>query len=374
MRRVLVAPLGTSPIVVSAMAHALEHHPAGPRRQIEVIELLYPYSLDFGADLLEDVLRDRYTLRRRPLEFPDADTEERSLTYLRALDEILQEHAKDEVYVSLAGGRKSMAALTAVIPQFHRQVRGLYHLLDRHEDDRRHFLSQEALLDLPEDQRRAAMFPPLEDVLLVEVPFQPFAQAANLRRLLARGLTEESLAIPLTDEGSAFFARLFGPKQPRQQLDLRLTQLAYGQFCTLDPTARDRFWNCFRSMREPALLREKAHGTFSGHGRIYHFYKAGRTAERPFFYTEPHDISSWPTRPVERVVVVGLSRHISEERYDFSGEEWLRHGQFAARYRLEDLPQRLGILVAPLGDPPWWQPKLPRCSRSARGSGLSGWC
>jgi hypothetical protein len=359
MTNVLIAPLGDSPIVVTAMVDALERHPGGPRAGIDVVEVLYPtgqgsQAIGFGFDLIEEALRERCEVRGYDLDFSDANTEERCIEYLRALDSVLQGHLHDEVYVSVAGGRKSMAALTAVATQFHPRIRGLYHVLDKHERDeiRRHFLTNEELLTMADRERRAAMLPPIADLTLVELPFRPLARAADLRRYLARGTEDESFRIAIDDDGSAFFERIFGARPPSERLEIHFSRAAYERFCGLDSDVAERFWNCFRSMMEPAVLKGKVHGEFRAHGRTYHFYKAGRTAERPFFFTEPNDIVGWPHRPVACVVVAGLSVHTSDERYDVEGEEWIGQGPFDDKYTLDDLPSRPGILLVPLGESP----------------------
>jgi hypothetical protein len=359
MATVLIAPLGDSPIVVTAMVEALERHPDGPRTGIDVVEVLYPtgqgsQAINFGFDLIEEALRERCQVRGHDLGFPDANTEERCIEYLRALDPVLQGHVHDEVYVSAAGGRKSMAALTAVATQFHPQIRGLYHVLDKHERDpaRRHFWTNDELLNESDGERRTKMLPPIADLTLVELPFQPLAQAADLRRYLGRGTEDESFRVAIDDDGRAFFERVFGAHRSSERLELRFSSAAYERFRGLNANVAERFWNCFRSMMEPAVLKGKVHGEFRAHGRTYHFYKAGRTAERPFFYTEPNDIVGWPHRRVDRVVVAGLSIHTSDERYDIEAEEWIRRGPFDDRCTPDDLPARPGILLVPLGESP----------------------
>ncbi len=49
-----------------------------------------------------------------------------------------------------------MVALTAGATQFYPQIRGLYHLLDKHERDlaRRHFWTNEELLNESDGKRR----------------------------------------------------------------------------------------------------------------------------------------------------------------------------------------------------------------------------
>src|SRR5581483_11379428 len=76
----------------------------------------------------------------------------------------------DTVYLSLAGGRKSMAALMAWIVPFFSCVQNLYHVIDPDEE---HFLSINDLdLGLTPSERELAMHPELEPLLLVDIPFR----------------------------------------------------------------------------------------------------------------------------------------------------------------------------------------------------------
>ncbi len=122
--------------------------------------------------------------------------------------------------------------------------------------------------------------------------------------------------------------RVFGARPPGGRLEIRFSRAAYGRFSELDGNMVERFWSYFRNMMKPAVLKDNMHG---GSARTYHFYKAGRTAERPFFYTEPNNIVGWPQRRVERVVVAGLSVHTSDERYDVDGAGWIGRSPFDDR-------------------------------------------
>jgi hypothetical protein len=355
--KVLVAPLGDSPIVVSAMVEALERHPSGPQVHIDLVEVIYPeghgsQAIGFGCDLIKEALQGRCEVREHPLDFADANTEERCIDYLHTLDEVLEMHANDDVYVSLSGGRKSMAALTAVITQFHPQIRGLYHVLDKHEHDvaRRHFRSNEELCATSVEQRRASMLPPVEDLGLVDIPFQPMAKASELRRYLKRRDVAPG-AIEIDDQGQAFLEHLFGPPAPTERLEMRVSSIASEQYAKFGSNVAEEFSNCFRSMSQPKLLSsdKHLHGTCTAHGRTYHFYKpGGHTRVRPFFYTEPKDITGWPHSEVTRVVIAALAVHNA----DYDCGKLAALGPFDAAYTLEDLPHRKAILLAPVGESP----------------------
>lgn len=140
MAAVLVATLGESPVVVTAMYEALQKHPSGPRLKPEKVYLLYPGEetgrlIGIGADLIQEQLKNQCDVVPCPLPFEDIRSYEDSISFLSILNNVLEKCRNEEVYVSLAGGRKSMSALAGIITQFHRCIRGVYHLLDKYDDD-----------------------------------------------------------------------------------------------------------------------------------------------------------------------------------------------------------------------------------------------
>ena len=69
--------------------------------------------------------------------------------------------ADDSVYLSLAGGRKNMSALMAILVPLFPCVKKLYHLIDRDENSphRYHFKTIEDIVSCPVDERLAYLNP-----------------------------------------------------------------------------------------------------------------------------------------------------------------------------------------------------------------------
>src|SRR2546422_765851 len=108
MANILIASLGESPIVVTAMYKLLIEQEG---YELDKVVVLRPEGDDvkLGYDLVEDALKDKCALELYRLPFKDADDESTSYTFLQMLVGLLAEHQKndDYVYLSLAGGRKS---------------------------------------------------------------------------------------------------------------------------------------------------------------------------------------------------------------------------------------------------------------------------
>src|SRR5437660_4243373 len=119
MANILIASLGESPIVVTAMYNLLTTEEKQRKLgEIDKVVVLYPEKEDMiqlGYDLIEDALRGKCKLEPWMLPFEDANGEEESYTFLRLLFQLLFIHQEsgNNVYLSLAGGRKNMSALMA---------------------------------------------------------------------------------------------------------------------------------------------------------------------------------------------------------------------------------------------------------------------
>jgi len=60
----------------------------------------------------------------------------------------ISQFSNDIVHLSIAGGRKSMAVLMALLGPFYENIRGVYHILDTQEDtDHANFHPLDALLE-----------------------------------------------------------------------------------------------------------------------------------------------------------------------------------------------------------------------------------
>ncbi len=356
-KNILIATLGDHPAVVTGMVKALRELEG---IQIDTLHILHPEdpTRHIGAKgffQIDDHLGELCNVHSEPLPFADANSYEASLQFLRALANILELYDNPDqyhVYLSLAGGRKNMSALMAVTTQFFPAVRGLYHLLDRREG--RHdsvFPSIEEMEPwFSEEEIRRAMDPPLEHLNLIRIPYPgAFAQAHQLRKFLKD--PTDAPPIPLSPEAEQFFRRIFDPKARGQLLEVWLSKTAYEQYQRWKKQGSHyagEFLTCFKQMRNPYALKNKARGTFGE----FHFYKRRRTRERPFYYTRPNPIHLYPQKPVEQVIICGLSVEQGNGQYDHPAEEWIQRDDRQPYKRLSELYPRERILLVPLGKSP----------------------
>lgn len=362
MASVLVAALGESPIVVTAMVKALREHSEGPGVEIDEVFLLYPdlptqRYIWRGKELIESELKGKCRVNSWPLDVKDIDSYASSLMFLRNLGTVLDACLSHDVYLSLAGGRKNMAALMVAVAQFYPNVKGLYHVLDAWELDpvRRNFYTIEELDSMTRGERHRRMNPPVESLKLVQLPFASLAEAARLRQYLKRAAEKEELIVPLEGAAEVFFRNVFGSEPISSLLEIRFSSVAVRQYREIynrDRNRAEKFWKCFQMMHDPNALKGHIRGTLNISGKEYHFYKERRSVERPLYWTEPNPIHLYPHRDVKRVVVAGLAVRQDDGTYDPSHEEWKQYLPFDASYTLADLQPLNGVLIVPLGESP----------------------
>lgn len=361
MAEVLVAPLGDHPAVVSATVQKLKHDGIA----IEHVHILCPSELliQQGAEWLRLELEDTSGLATEQCDLPfaDANSEQAAKEYLQALAATLQtcEAMNHNVHLLLAGGRKNLSALTAVVAQFFPCVKHLYHLLDRNEDDplSRNLFSVSELCAMDDARRKSKLFPPTESLNLFEVPFPHFKEIETIRKYLYDPLLHETPTLSIDSEVEDFYRGIFQPRRTEPLFDLQLTETAFSAFSELwerDRNRADVFLTCFKQMQQPERLKNGVHGTFGDTGISFHFYKRRRTTERPFFYTRPNPIVLFPKKEVTSVVVCGLSVEQDDGQYDPTADELLKNAERTPKYSLSALPKDYPpvILLAPLGDSP----------------------
>src|ERR1019366_946411 len=196
MSRVLIASLGDSPVVVTSLFDLL-------RKEKNVDQLIVFYTDGSLAcigykELIYNPLHHKYpecTVMGIPLYTRDMSSEGTAYDFLRQLHLQLNKHQanRDTVYLSLAGGRKSMAALMALLAPLFPCVQNLYHILDKDEGKNGHHLwSTSRLYDLPtEEDKRRCLFPSHERVSLISVPYEPQKLNAEINSLLYNITTEQ---------------------------------------------------------------------------------------------------------------------------------------------------------------------------------------
>jgi CRISPR-associated Csx14 family protein len=175
-KNILIAALGDHPTVVTAIFKALREI---ARIRIDVLHVLYPEETgkniaQLGYPMIEEHLQEQCEVYPVPLPFSDSNTRGKSVQFLRILAGLMSQYQDKEahnVYFSLAGGRKNMSALMALVTQFFPSVKGLYHLIDKEEEKRSPaFPSIEELLErMPEIEDD--LDPPCSRLELVSIPY-----------------------------------------------------------------------------------------------------------------------------------------------------------------------------------------------------------
>lgn len=348
MANVLIATLGESPIVVSSMVHALQTQ---KNLTIDELHVIYPRGdkfIDFGYDLLKEHLNGTCTVSESTLPFPDVNSHEASIEFLRILSESIQTHEDvgDHVYLSLAGGRKNMSALMAATCQFFECVRGLYHILDKYENDttKQNFHSLEALINDP--KRSAKLSPPANELILVEIPYEQSTSGVALWQYFSEIASNPDAQPPIqiSDELEDWGLEI-RQRGGTDVFDVYLSKNAYNQFINeiKDNDIREKFMNCFRSMKNSVSLRRRSRKitTANSDGRRF---KLGNTAERPIYYRTNRD-----------VVVCELTEKNTTYQAFCNGnlEVWEKdHDKFIHANELQLKTKADSILIAPLGKTP----------------------
>jgi len=365
MTRVLIAPLGESPVVVTGMVRALAEQPdPGERVIVEKVVVLHPNNemARRGVALIEDVVGTG-RVRQRPLKGGDVGTREATYEFLAALQETLDGYRgeDDDVYVSCAGGRKSMSALAAAVTQFHPRVRGLYHLLDRGDrgDSRCEpsFYTIDQLGGFSTDRRRLAMEPRPDCLDLIRIPFQSLGDMGPIREQMARGLAAQPALLDMTSLEAQFRRAVVAAdqRQPGMSdtsiepiLDIAFTPRAREQFKEVRArSTADLLWAAFLQMRFPHLLREHTAPDPSpaSPGPGTHAYSAG-PGIHIHYRTEP--ATQDQDHPLRKVVVTAL--HYPDQprgNIPSAGAD-----ATTALFSLGDLRTIDGMLIATLGTAP----------------------
>lgn len=361
MDNILIATLGESPVVITAMFRLLTEQEHVPLKKVVV---LFPTGelIPFAVELIEEALRGKCEVEAVSLPFEDANTEGHSYDFLRMLAGVLNEAQKSGqgVYLSLAGGRKNMSALMALLVPLFPCVRGLYHVLEKEEGMR--LLSISQIVDLSQSDRLAFLLPKTDEVTLVPIPYGSRQQVSEVFRSRLYRLTPEEVddlwdADPEEAEAIEMYQPIVLNSPAARPLKVLLTRRAREDFDRMrwrDAPTAGRFAVCFRQMRNAFRLQGQVHGTIGGGSLVFHFYKRRRTVERPFYHTEPEGIHRFPQGRVERVIVSGLAIE-REHRYKPTGEQLVQ--AYDPEEELVPLETVLAeaaehVLVVPLGTTP----------------------
>jgi CRISPR-associated Csx14 family protein len=304
---ILIASLGDSPVVISAMYDLLTER---EKLTLDRVTILHPNGEDVQESykLVRDTLSNVKELETIELDFDDADSWRNACVFLQHLWRLLRqyEEQKDSVYLSLAGGRKSMAALTAWVVPFFSCVKGLYHVIS---PEKEYFPSVYEIKGMSEAKRSREMHPRLDQLKLVEIPFDKGQEmSAELISKLRSSLPEDYEKAEALITGQTI---LQGDDIPQ----VEVTGLVVEQFKNLLTTNRadaHKVRNGLLEMSQIDTLRNHigsdTHSYKVSHlGRVVlHSYTGLSVPIHPIFYTRPSDISDEADEPIERVVVCTL--------------------------------------------------------------------
>ncbi len=377
MENVLIASLGDSPIVVTAMYDLLIRQ---EDLEINKVVALHPYGyISLAFDYIKEVLNGRCEVISEPLPFEDANSKEDSFAFLHTLYRLLNDSQKndDAVYLSLAGGRKNMSALMALLVPLFPCVKGLYHVIDKDENSSHsyHFKSIEEIIDLSDDDRLSYFSfddDQLKRLNLIKIPYGKQQQVSEGLRSLLFTITEEELGDlwdkdPQQAEMIETYRRITQKPTSAPVLQIRLTERVkdeYERMRRQNQFRARRFTACFEQMKNPYRLKDKIHGSGFNRGSLsFHFYKRNDTAERPFYHTEPQGIHFFPKAKVETVIISGLAIEQDNCSYEPTGDELLQEFDPAeatvpleailpAGASTESTSMEESALIVPLGNTP----------------------
>ncbi len=322
MAEVLIATLGDSPIVVTSMYYLLTEQEKLP---IERVIVLHSEGENrrSGYTIIEDALStEPCSVDCYLLPFEDAYNKEICFTFLSQLVIILHacQQRGDMVHLSLAGGRKNMAAIMSIVaPLFYRSIKGLYHVIDKGEftRDRENFKSIQELENLYIDDKNRllqVMHPDLDNLKLVRIPLKNVHPAPESYVQGILNMTIEQMLEREDDPDEEFY---IGAIRNEARLPVYFTKRARKDFENLGGGSRERnFRRCFKGMRYASHLVKECHLTLRDDFYPMHFYKGGGDAERPLFHTEPGDIINYPNSIVEKVVIERLAIHRDAKKYE----------------------------------------------------------
>lgn len=345
-KNVLIATLGESPIVVTSMVEALQ---AKKGISLDLLYVIHPKDeklIDLGYNMVEEHFKGQCNVHQCILPFSDTNSRATSMEFLQILSDLIEgyEHSGDHVYLSLAGGRKNMSALMAVTCQFFECIRGLYHILDQHENDpsKRNFHSIEKLFNFGETERKKKLSPPADDLILVEIPYPHLSNSTALRKYCSETQADPtaSISVEIECEPDAFYREIF-QKEKTKLLDVYLSKEAHKQFedKKINGDTRKRLRNCFIAMQYPQRLESRGKSLVNAKTDCTPF-KMGNTAERPFYY-----------RTNGKVVVCEIALKNTTYNTIANGSRPLYRRDHPPSIRVNELEQD-SILIAPLGKSP----------------------
>jgi GTPase SAR1 family protein len=297
---ILVASLGESPAVIPSMYRLLteKEQPL----TIEQVTILRPTGdeVKLAYELVEKFFPDKQKLHPEPTEFEDADSWQNACRFLNQLCRLLDHYQKqgETVYLSLAGGRKSMAALMAWVVPYFSCVQKLYHVVD--QDDLL-FKSASSIKAQSSAVQSRLMEPDLKQLSLVEIPFERDQKVSE--KLFSRLLSPETHDY---EKAEALITGQVILQQSTMPL-ISVTKPVVEQFrelCKRNSNIAQEVRNGLLEMSKFATLQAYKNdpSSESFKGKRLHYFTELSGAVCPVFYTLPED----PDAQVEQVVICSL--------------------------------------------------------------------
>lgn len=187
---ILITSIGISPVAISATFDLIMKKEGIIIDKVIVLRSMSESAI-FAYELLKEAVAGICELHCEVLPFEDVDNWTNTCLFLKNLHNLLStcQANGDTLYVSLAGIGESAAAIMAPIASSFSCVKHLYHLIDL--DGK--LLPIHELEVMTSVQRREAMYPNSEKLILIDIPFESGQQINQqiITRLLT--VTEDEL-------------------------------------------------------------------------------------------------------------------------------------------------------------------------------------
>jgi CRISPR-associated Csx14 family protein len=198
---ILISSLGESPAVVTETVDAIERE-----ERIKIQQVITVGTSEWSVQLSQEALREefhqfeegRITYIPDGIQAQDLLTEDDHVDYLNRVATWLRTYREHDVYLSLAGGRKTMSAVMSIAAQIY-GAKMLCHVvpLDEELERRGEIRAWPGRLSREEQQR--VLHPPADKVRLVRLPLVSlFPLLDDLLRAL-QGETADPRAVQLLE-------------------------------------------------------------------------------------------------------------------------------------------------------------------------------
>jgi hypothetical protein len=337
---------------------------------LDRVVVIHPcgHAIQDGFALIKETMESKYHIIPEPelLHFEDADSLQRSCVFLQRLYKLLYscEQQGTSVYLSLAGGRKSMAAMMAWVAPFFSCVKGLYHVVD---EDKDRFPSLYEILNMSPSSRALVMCPPLEQLdrlVLVDIPWERGQRISeSWHQQLLSNLPRDFDRLEDFEQMEAIIAGQI-IVQDEAAPQVRMTGLAFQQFQAIrrrDLRLAQQLRLALLTMHEWVFLRAWVANGATVKYRVLkrpsvtlrQFQNGFPSSVRPVFYTIPEtdDMSA----PVEQLVICSLEEPDATGQYRYLKEiKDFPHFSLQVEYNgVPPVPSPASsILIVPLGKSP----------------------